>query len=511
MHSVCPIRGASVVFALALTCAAGCHSVRSVADRPAASGAPAAETPRVARDGPAARATPLLPDPGPASAHPLAAAFGWAKVDPAGGWIRFLVELREQVDVNRLMADHDRLRLTRSERRADTLERLARVAEHGRAPLLPVLEELQKQGLVDYWQPLRFRDRIFVSARREVLETLRAVSAVAALIPEFDSVREAHRKAGHGLTMAPPVPPGDSWAVESLGLRALWEQGIDGRGVVVGILDSGVLGDHLALAPGRRGEKDWFDAASGSPRAIDTVPHGSQVLSCAVGRAVEGRALGAAPAATWVAALSNYFNSYNNVNMSLAADWMLYEGRPDVLLCSWGHGKRVCDPRDREMFQAFRAAGVVPILAAGNDGPEPGTGQAPAGLDGFYPEHGGPLAVAATDRNGHVIAASSRGPSPCGARPFPDVAAPGQDVPVAGSPMPNSLTLATGTSFSVGWVGGVAAFVLQVQPEMPVQDVEEIVRRTARRAPGTAPDGAGGYGIVDPAGAVEAARAWRPK
>lgn len=510
MHSVCPIRGASVVFALLAVLAGGCHSVRTPAAAPTGAAA-AAEALTVAPEPSAARPTPLLPDPGPASARPLAPAFAWAKTDPAGGWIRFLVELREQADLNRLMAEHERLHMTRTERRADTLERLARTAAHGQAALAPLLDELQAKGLVDYWQPLRFRDRVFVSAKKEVLETLRAVPSVAELIPEFDSVREARRKAGHGLTMAPPVPPGDSWGVESLGLRALWNQGVDGRGVVIGILDTGVLGNHLALAPGRRGGKDWYDPASGSPSPIDTEPHGAQVLSCAVGRDFEGRALGTAPGATWVAALTNLYNSYNNVNMSLGADWMIFEARPDVLLCAWGHGKRVCDARDREMFQAFRAAGVVPILAAGNDGPDAGSGQAPAGLDGYWPADGGPLAVAAVDRNGRVISASSRGPSPCGARPFPDVAAPGWDVPVPGTPMPNSMTLASGTSFSVGWVGGVAAFVLQVQPEMPVADVEAIVRRTARHAAGAAHDGDFGYGIVDPAAAVAAARAWRPR
>ena len=79
-----------------------------------------------------------------------------------------------------------------------------------------------------------------------------------------------------------------------------------------------------------------------------------------------------------------------------------------------------------------------------------------------------------------------------------------------GTPNKNSLTLASGTSFAVGWVGGVAAMVLQVQPEIPVPALEDLLRRTARRIGPAEHDNASGYGVIDPAAAVEAARHWRP-
>lgn len=453
---------------------------------------------------------PLLTDPGPASAHPLDPRFAVLAAESSHQhFIRGLIDLRAQVDKHALMAQQAERGLSRLESRAETLAVLEEFAAKQQAELLTLLDGLILGGKVDYVQGLRFHDRIYLSARIEVFESLRDHPAVARLIPEFDGVREAEREAGRKLArIAPAIPPGDSWGIEALGLRALWEAGIDGRGVIVGILDSGVMGEHLALINGRA-DPYWNDPVTGEPSTFDSKPHGSMVLSCAVGREVESRALGTAPGAHWVAAMSNHHNSYNNVNMSLAGDWLLFEGQPDVLLGAWGHGPGSCDPRDREMVQAFRAAGVVPVFAAGNDGPDPGTGQTPAALTGLFPDGKGPLAVAAIDHNLQIVDASSRGPRGCGSEiPFPDIAGPGWDVPVPTAPMNNSLTLASGTSMAVGWIGGVVALVLQIAPDMPVWEVEDLIRSTARDLPPEGIDNLSGYGLVDPAAAVAAARSW---
>ncbi|MBP7148958.1 MAG: S8 family serine peptidase [Acidobacteria bacterium] len=452
---------------------------------------------------------PLAVDPGPASTRPLDGRFADLGRKQPGKLLRLLVDLREQVDLDALMASQARRGLGRLESRAETLAALDGVAGRGRGALEPLLEELRDAGAIEYYRFLRFRNRVFVSALPAALEPLRQAAPVAELIPEYDSVRDKTRPAASGLQIAPPVPPGDSWGVEALQLRELWGAGIDGRGVVVGILDSGVIGEHAALAGGMVDGRGWYAPVNGEPEPIDTKPHGSAVLSCAVGRTVDGHALGAAPGARWAAALSNVFNSYNNVNMSLAADWLLFEVRPDVLLGAWGHGTRSCDPRDLPMLAAFRAAGTVPVFAAGNDGPEPGTAQAPISL---RLGSSGVLSVAAVDRLLNVIPYSSRGPSACG-RPgvVPDIAAPGMDLPAPTAGSPTSLTLVSGTSFAVGWVGGTVALVLQVRPEIPVAEVEDIIRRTALDLPPDGPDDDSGYGLVDPAAAVEAARAWKPR
>lgn len=452
-------------------------------------------------------AAPLLPDPGPASERPLDPGLSDPKRLDRGGFLRVLLDLREQLDANALLASQLERGLTRQASRGETLAALRSISGRGRAALEPLLDQLLAAGTVDYYRFLGYRNRVFVSLAPDGLETLRAHPAVAELIPEYDSLRDKRRERGAAIRTAPEIPPGDSWGVAALGLEALWEEGIDGRGIVVGSLDSGVYGDHVTLREGRRDARSWYDPRGEKGEPTDTKPHGSQVLACAVGRRYEGRAFGAAPGAAWVAALANRFNGYNNVDMALAADWMILEAQPDVLLGAWGHGKAACDPRDREMLAVARAAGIVPVFAAGNDGPDPGSAQAPAALGGLAPDGRGVLAVAAVDPRLEVIDASSRGPSPCGERTtFPDLAAPGWELPVPGSPYDTSLTLASGTSFAVGWVGGVAALVLQLRPEMPVPEVEELLRQSARDLPPPGPDELSGFGLVDPAAAVGAVR-----
>lgn len=450
----------------------------------------------------------MLPDPGPASARSFPTAFDSGQTEmSASGHFRLLVELREQVDLVALM----RMARSAHEGRRQSGERalaaMRAVAARGKAKLTPLLDELHAARQLEYSEALRFRNRFFVNATRAGIERLWNDPAVAAVIPEFDSRRAARRASGNGAGDPVVVPPGDSWGIELLHARQLWEQGVDGRGVVVGILDSGVLGEHVALRAGRAARNSWFDPVDGRPAPVDTRPHGSQVLGCAVARPVAGRALGVAPGATWTAALANQFNVYNNVNMSLAADWLIFEGRPDVLLSAWGHGKGSCDPRDQEMVLAFRAAGIVPVFAAGNDGPDPSSAQAPAALR--YPDDLGPIVAGAIDIKRQVIAESSRGPSGCGSTAaFPDVVAPGRDLIAPGVPLADSLTLVSGTSFAVGFVGGAAALVLQIQPDMPVDEVIRILRSTAQDLDAPGVDTISGYGLIDLQAAVDAARHW---
>lgn len=453
------------------------------------------------RSGP--RPVPLARDPGPASSRAIDPSL--ARLDD-DAQVRFLVDLREQVDLARLSARHDRERLGRRVAGDRARAALAEVASRGTDRLRPLLTELRASGLLISHVPLRSRSRIVVTARAAALSALRAHPAVAELIPEYDSLL-----AGASIVEEPlPVPPGDSWAIDALGVRGPWSEGVDGRGVVVGILDSGVDGAHAALAAGRLSGASWLDPAGAHDEPEDTVPHGTQVLACAVARPVGERALGVAPSATWAAALANESNGYNNVHMALAADWMLFEARPDVLLGAWGHGSGSCDARDLPLVEAFRAAGVVPVFAAGNGGPAPASGQTPAALSGLHPDGRGPLAVGAVDRNGRVLDESSRGPRVCGGRrPFPDVVAPGWLVPVPEASRQRGVTLASGTSMAVGFAGGVAALVVQAAPDMTVAEIEDVLIRTARDLPPRGPDDASGFGMLDARAAVAAAQRWQ--
>ena len=96
---------------------------------------------------------------------------------------------------------------------------------------------------------------------------------------------------------------------------------------------------------------------------------------------------------------------------------------PSIVNNSWSFGTPGCNPEFRGDLQAMRAAGIVPVFAAGNFGPGTSTSVSPAN----YPEA---VAVGAIDSSNRIWSGSSRGPSACGEAPtaYPDVVAPGVNV-----------------------------------------------------------------------------------
>src|SRR6185295_1502609 len=252
-------------------------------------------------------------------------------------------------------------------------------------------------------------------------------------------------------------------------------RGLDGSGVVVGIIDSGASAVHEQLAAGfRGGERSWFD-----PRGRNAAPednwlgHGTGVLSCAVGRNTGGVTVGVAPGARWIACTGLPEGRYNNVLASLCADWMLTEGQPDVLVIAWVLPTSGCDRSLQPLVDAWRAAEILPVFAAGNHGPAAGTDRSPANYTGLYPGGGTALSVGGLTRSGGFYAATSRGPSACGAPAFPLLAAPAEDLPAAFPLAPSTYVQARGTSFAAGFVAGAAALLLQRHPEATVSELED--------------------------------------
>ena len=168
---------------------------------------------------PSARRVPLAPDPGPATLRPLDPGFSDRRKLSSEGYLRLLVDLREQVDTEALLAGQLERGLTRQASRTESLEALDAIADRGRTAIGPLLDDLVADGRVEFVRYLRYRNRVYLSAKPAALDPLRAHPAVAELIPEYDSVRDKRRESSSAIRAAPPIPPGDSWGVGALGLR----------------------------------------------------------------------------------------------------------------------------------------------------------------------------------------------------------------------------------------------------------------------------------------------------
>jgi subtilisin family serine protease len=228
------------------------------------------------------------------------------------------------------------------------------------------------------------------------------------------------------------------------------------------------------------------------------------VLSQAVGGGVTERVVGMAPGARWAAALANANNQYSRLRMTLAADWVLRFARPDVLVNAWSHDEGTCPAFDLPFLRAWRAAEIFVVFPAGNAGPEPATGEAPAQLPGAF-------AVGGLARSGEPLRASSRGPSACGDQLFPSLAAPAAELPFAFPAGERAYVAGDGTSLAAAVVAGGAALLLQAIPELSPAELEDALRTTARDVPPDGPDTATGAGALDLVSALARARSVRQR
>lgn len=331
------------------------------------------------------------------------------------------------------------------------------------------------------------------------------------------------------------------WNLTRIGARRVQtELGVSGRGIVVGIADSGVQFDHPELAANYRGRGgdhnfSWYDAWNGAPAPLDHLGHGTHVAGSAVGAQV-----GVAPGATWFACANLVRNLGNPARYLGCFQFMfapfpldgdpLRDGDTDraahVIGNSWGCPQEVegCSPQFfAPALAALRLGGVFVVVAAGNTGPACASLTDPPATDAQV------VSVGAVNRDGYPAPFSSAGPVTVDGsnRIKPDLLAPG--VGVRSSIPPDEYAELSGTSMAAPHVAGVVALMWSANPALigEVTATEQLLLTTAQplAAAGPAspdacaaqtdlsarPNVVAGYGVVDAYAAVQAAMAWKPE
>lgn len=173
---------------------------------------------------------------------------------------------------------------------------------------------------------------------------------------------------------------------------------------------------------------------------------------------------------------------------------------PHIVNNSWGN-PNTFNKEFYEDVQAWVAAGIFPLFAAGNEGP----GAQTVGSPGSFPES---FTIGATDSNDQVASFSSRGPvywiDEEGNQQRllkPNVTAPGHQVysawpGVRGQGKYNTIS---GTSMATPHVAGAIALLLQANPNLSIQDMKDLLADTARQEQhmGTLPNDLYGEGIIN--------------
>ena len=321
---------------------------------------------------------------------------------------------------------------------------------------------------------------------------------------------------------------GSGWLRENLG--------VDGAGVGVAMIDSGISPSHDDLGPGR--VVHWADFVAHQPVAYDDYGHGTHVAGIIAGTGVDsgGGRRGIAPGADLIVlkALDGTGNGHIS-DVIAAVDYAVANRERfnirvlNLSVAAGVYESYLTDPLAQAALRAVRA-GIVVVAAAGN------FGQSPSG-DAQYGSIAAPgnapwvLTVGAADDKGtpdradDVVAVfSSRGPAAIDGTPKPDLVAPGVGIESAAEPSSTLYSIQprarvwgvantvsqpylrlSGTSMAAPVVTGTIALMLQADPELTPNAVKAILQFTAEPRANT-DQSTQGAGLLNARGAVALAR-----
>lgn len=297
----------------------------------------------------------------------------------------------------------------------------------------------------------------------------------------------------------------------------LWNKGIDGAGVTVALLDTGVYAAHPDLA-GRVVHCEDFSHERGTEaECADTFGHGTFMagLIAGNGAASNGKYKGTAPGASIVSIKAAGYDGSTDVSTILAGiQWAVAHKDTygiDVLNLSLGTDSSQdyrLSPLNYAVERAW-SSGIAVVVSAGNSGPDSSTVMKP-GDDPYV------ITVGSSNDEGtmtinddQVPVFSSKGPTRANGFTKPDVVSPGVHTISLRSPgsaidnqygstaaVDGSYFKGTGTSMSTATTTGVVAQILQANPSLTPDQVKHRLTSTARPIANPDPNAAGA-GVID--------------
>jgi len=405
--------------------------------------------------------------------------------------IGVIVVMREQANFSKLKGIH----------RLEKLNYLRNFAQESQTSILTALKEIMKTDTMktkigsfrSYW----IFNGFYLKATKEVIYQLVKrpdvgyieSDALFTYLPDEES-RE--------------IMPLDGWNIKKMGVDSVWnELGLSGKGVVIGLLDSGCDVTHPAIADKYSGY--WYDAG-GSPTPHDLFGHGTHMAGILVGGDGPGpfpKDIGIAYGSKLAVAKidSNWFIYLRYILDAMQWTASLIEEGLNirVISCSWAN----TDSLHLGFWWAIlnlRELGIYTVAAIGS--------HPYAKTPGNYPIC---IGVGAVDNRDEVQACVGRGPAPHRSlwadttywgRPDwnfikPDILAPGRYISTCETG--GGYCSSNGNSPATPHVAATIALMLERNPTLDYKTIYNLILDNAYR-PGIGapyPNNNYGWGIVN--------------
>lgn len=424
-----------------------------------------------------------------------------SKIDPqvltsaASGETDFLVVMEEQADLSGAAE-----LTTKQEKGEYVFQQLTATASRSQESLINSLEN-QKVNYRSYWVV----NMVWVRGSRTTLQSAASLSEVAHIYADPWIKNDLEETGASTPASSPNVV---EWNISKVNAPDVWADGYTGQDVVIGGQDTGYQWDHPALKEQYRGwdgttadhNYNWHDAiheyiSGGNTCGLDlTAPcddnsHGTHTMGTMVGDDGGSNQIGVAPGAQWIGCRNmeegvGRPSTYIECFQWFIAPWPIGgdpindadpSKAPDVINNSWSCPTTEGCAWDtlQTVVNNTRAAGIMVVGSAGNNGSSCGTVDNPLGI------YDSTFTIGATDSSDVIASLSSRGPSANTNLLKPDVSAPG--VNIRSSIPGNSYGSKSGTSMAAPHVTGQVALLLSASPGLKgrVDSIEDIITQSA--------------------------------
>lgn len=432
---------------------------------------------------------------------------------PPDTYVDTIVGMKERVDLQALTSSLlFPVRLPAAERHEIVVSTLQETAASTQASLLKDLERGLADGDVQEYHAFWIANMVAVKAKVSTIKLIALRDDVAAVYADakVEFMKPVEEKAS--LTAGRGVEPG----IAGTGAPDLWALGFLGQGVIVANIDTGVDGDHPALAsrwrgldPGVTHEEAWFDPVTFTTFPEDFNGHGTHTMGSICGDDGFINQVGMAPLAKWIAAATIDRVSIEQTKKDAVKsfEWCAdpdgnaatYDDVPCVVSNSWRisplyHGVPHGDPYFWDSIDGCEAAGCAVIFAAGNEGSAGGTSIGTPSDRITTPVNVMAIGALEVDQKTRAYF-SSMGPSGIDNKTIkPEVMAQGDDVRSA--TIGGGYGYKSGTSMSCPHVGGAVGLLKSAYPEATPQELKAALLYSAYNLGTPGEDNEYGRGII---------------